>query len=124
MDKLAAYETILAKHPLWTKEAIFLDPLHYAAVMLPAAAAAGALSGAATAYAAPSDASADRKDTLKGALRGASTAPLAMGLSALATMAAHKKGLDLNPLLSPLLGAAVTGHVAARYAAKNRRKKD
>lgn len=124
MDKLAAYETILAKHPLWTKEAIFLSPLHYLSVMLPASVAAGALTGAATAYAAPSDASNDRKDKLKGVVRGALAAPIGAGLGMGATVAAHKAGVPVSGILTPLIGAATAGSLAARYAAKNRRKKD
>ena len=45
MDKLAAYEMLLENHPLWTKEAIFLSPIH-AALVLGGPAAAGAAGGA------------------------------------------------------------------------------
>jgi hypothetical protein len=116
MDKIAAYDLLLSEHPLWTKEAIFLDLPHYLGVMLPAAAATGALTGAASTLVAPSDASDDRKNPLKGALRGAAASPIGFGLGVLASMAAHKKGMELNGLLTPLIGAAATGSLAAMYA--------
>lgn len=97
MNKLAAYEMILEEHPLWTKEAIFLSPLH-AALVMGGPAATGAAGGAL---------GAGEGKRLQGALIGipAGYAGTVLGLST---------GLDPTGIPSAVLGGGGTGYFAGR----------